>query len=110
MGENRIMFKRIKTFFKDRFRSKNWYVEELEKRLKEVINRAQHIAKRTFPDWLLDKPFNELIYWVIEPHIKIKWIPYIHTKPEEDRGAERAVFKIMELRQKLDQKENKKRE
>ena len=93
--------KKIKAWYKKTFNFWRRFSDELDKRKDEVIHRALSVCNRTFPDELLEQPFDTMIEWIIEPHIKKIYTPFIYIDSNEDRGAERAVLKIMELREKL---------
>ncbi len=95
---------KIKLFFKYRLFPKKEYIKSLEYRRDEVISRAKHFANRTFPDHLLEEPMANMIKWVVEPHIQDHYDVYNPVPDTDDRGAERAVMKIMELREKIEKK------
>jgi len=81
--------------------------KELMRRRDEVIERYKHACARTFPDHLLEEPMAILFEWIITPHIKKEYVKYRHVPPESDRGAENAVYKIMEVREKLNEESGK---
>jgi hypothetical protein len=70
-------------------------VKDFEKRRDEVIKRA----KSPIPDDLLFRReglrFEDYIYWILEPHIIEKYIPYKIAKDENIRTAQSALTKIM---------------
>jgi len=101
---------KIKKWFNRNFRTWERFSDELQKRIDEVIFRAKHACQRTFPDKYLETPFEDLIEWIITPHIKKEYEHYNYVNPEMDRGAERAVQKIMELREKFEQETTTKKE
>lgn len=94
--------KRIKEWFRRKFIYNTPMVKRLGAQITEVLTRALYTINRKFPDWLLDKEFPDLIEWIVEPHLSEEWNEYIYVPPEEDRGAERAVQKILEMKDKID--------
>ena len=106
-----MVFRGIKRkWLKDRFKSNKHFIKDLQVRISEVIHRGKHACNHTFPDEYLERPFEDLIEWVLTPHIKATFTHYDYISPEMERGAERAVQKIMELRERFEQKGTNKTE
>jgi len=95
----------LKLWYSTHFISDDKVIEELIKRRDEVVNRAISVANRTMPESL--ESIQDTMEWVVEPHLYRNWNPYKLITAETERSALRTTYKIMEVKEKVEQeKEN----
>lgn len=85
------------------YRNRRDITKGLTDRMKEVIHRAEIIADKKIPDFLLDSDFTTILKWVITPHLTKHYDNYIEVRNEDERGAQRAVETILKQIEKKEQ-------
>ena len=66
-------------------RKKSKIIDDLIKRRDEVVKRARSEP----PEWVMSAKFEDYLYWLIEPHIKKDYTPYVKLTDNVDRNLQK---------------------
>lgn len=70
-------------------------IKELVNRREEVIRRAILIANKDVPEHLIELQLSDIIEWMIEPHIKEKFVEYNKPDDKKVRGFQKVIQKVV---------------